>query len=242
MGFLAKVRDGRGVLGLGLIVAMSPACTQYKPQAPLGDKGKSRIGLVPSACAGKKEVFRILDGSKMSWELETIVAGGKGGRFGSTHTVEGHLETVRNHITDSVALVTFRMQDLASGDVTRDRALRDILFSEKGVETFRLVLEKINTTEANVGAGNKKNLSMVAIVEIGGRKAQVIFPATVQEKDGVYDAKGSVEITTRDTRPAVNAISLLDKIEKLEAKLGEKFSNTMRLDMELKLKKDCASY
>lgn len=237
MAFLSYARMGL----LTLPFLSSLACTQYKPQGPLTSLGKTQVGLVPGACAGKKEVFLIVEGSAMSWQLETIGKDGKGAHIGSKHSATGHLETIRGMLTQSVGLVTFNMQDLATGDVNRDRTLRDVLFTDKKVETFRLLLEKIDTKESSVGAGNTKNLTMVGIVEMGGRKAQVIFPSVVGEKDGIYHAKGGVEITTRDSRPAVNAISIKDRIEALESSLGESFSNTMRLDLDLNLKRDCAN-
>ena len=226
-----------GLLALPLVLSF--ACTQYKPQGALSSLGKTPVGLVSAPCIGKKQIFRIVEGSAISWRLETIGKDGQGSHIGSKHAATGQLETIRGLLANSVGLVSFNMQELATGDVKRDRQLREILFTDKKVETFRMLLEKIDTKESLIGAGNSKNLRMVGIVEIGGRKAQVIFPSVVSEKDGIYTMKGSVEITTRDSRPAINSISIQDRIETLESTLDEVFSNTIRLDLDLNLKNDC---
>lgn len=224
-----------------LMVAMSlgSACTQYKPQGSLTSLGKSQVGLVPTACYGKQEVYKISEGSSVTWQLETIKPDGSGDFIGSTHRASGLLGTIQGKLKESTAEVTFNLQDLATKDVARDRILRDVLFSDGGTEFFRLILDQIDTQEKAVGAGNSKELRMVARLDIGHRIAPVIFNADVSEKDGIYHAKGGVELTTRNTNVGINAITLKDRIEKLQSMLKIEFSNTLRLDMDLFLKKDC---
>jgi hypothetical protein len=215
------------------------SCTQYKPQGPVKSLGQGEVGLVPTACVGKKEVFKIAAGSSARWQLETIAVDGKSSSIGSDHPASGYLETVRGALTQSKGLVTFGIEALNTGDVKRDRVLLGELFTESGVETFRFMLEKIDTPEVSVDAGATKNLSMVGLLEIGGRRAQIIFPAQVSEGGGLYTALGGVEILTRETRPAINAINLLDRVQGLEQELGVVLGNSLRLDMQLRLQKDC---
>ncbi len=232
----------RSVLSSCLISAsiiLGVACTQYKPQGKLSSQDTGKVGLVPTGCVGKKDVFNIEEGSSVTWTLEVIAKKSDERSPHSKHRAKGFLETIRGELAKSTGLVIFEMQDLATGDVKRDRALRDTLFTDKGVEIFRLMLEKIDTKESGVGTGNSKSLAMVGIVEIGGRKARVIFPATVTEKDGIYNATGVVELGTRDSRPAINAIYLGDKVKTLEAVTAQSYANTLKLDMSLKLKKAC---
>ncbi len=221
---------------LAIFVIPSISCTQYKPQGPLKSFGKGEVGLVPTGCAGKKEVFRILPESFVIWKLERI----NEKEISSKHSASGYLNTIRGALTQSEGLVTFNMQDLATGDVSRDRILRDVLFTEAHDESFRLILDKIATNETGVGAGTTLKLKMVGKLEIGGRVAPLMFDANVSEKDGVYHAvSAEIPLKTREINSSYEGFSLKDKIDKLSAALGTQFGNTLNLNITLDLKKDC---
>ncbi|RZA25861.1 MAG: hypothetical protein EOP10_05580 [Proteobacteria bacterium] len=229
------------VLSTALPFLFLQACTQYKPQGSVVDKNNDFKNLVLSGCYGKKDVYRIIDGSSVVWRLDTISKDGSGGEpVTSTHRATGVLGTIQGKLNNSMAEVLFNMQDLATGDVARDRVLRDQLFTQDGKESFRLILEQIDTQETSVGAGASKKLKMVGKLYIGGRIAPLIFDADVSEKDGVYHAtSGNITLSTRELNAAINGIPLKDKLLKLSETLGIEFANTMRLEIVLHLKKDC---
>ncbi|RYZ84178.1 MAG: hypothetical protein EOP04_18525 [Proteobacteria bacterium] len=231
-----------GLVLLKMILLVSiQSCTQYKPQVSQSEKNSDFKSLVLSGCSGQKDTYNIMDGSKMMWKLATINKDGSNGEFiKSSHRVTGRLGTIQGKLNNSAADVLFNLQDLATGDVSRDRIFRDQLFTEHGEESFRLILDSIDTNESSVSAGTSKKLRMVGKLIIGGRIAPLIFNANVSEKNGVYNAVSEpIIVSTRQTNTSYNGFTLNDKIEKLSAALGIPLANTMILDITLILKKDC---
>ena len=224
---------------LSILLTLS-ACKQYIPKDRVYSATQSAVSLTPNKCNGKSIVYAIQEPSALSWSIEqTKGAAGEKSLIQSKHPAAGQISLANGLLNQAKGAVAFNVATISTGDPIRDRLLQEVLFAQGTSEAFRFTINRLIGESSTVATGSSVDMKADGLLELGGRKASLLLPIKISEQDSIYTLIGNIVINTRESRPALNAISMDDKLKLIESTMGVTLASAMTLSFELHLKNNC---
>ncbi|MBC7662089.1 MAG: hypothetical protein H7249_20530 [Chitinophagaceae bacterium] len=222
---------------LSLILILS-SCKQYVPPGAIASSTKSTTSLATSRCDSKNVVFALQEASSVAWSVAQIDTNAKG-PLSSKNPASGQISLVKGQLNQAKGLITFNIGSTSTGDPIRDRLLQEVLFGMSTLNPFRVNINRLIGSSTSVATGATVTMQADGTLELGGRKSSLLFPISITESGGIYLLKGTIVVNARDTRPALNTISLNDKFQTIETTLNSKLGSTLTLTFDLHMKNTC---
>ncbi len=224
---------------LGLLVVLS-ACKQYVTESEDYSQSKNVATLASSECKNQDLVYATLGSSAVTWSLEQVKgAANEKSPVTSKNPVTGKITLTKGRLNQAQGVLTFNVDSTSTGDPVRDRLLKEVLFDSSQASPFRFTIDKLIGESTAVANGGSVDMKASGHLELGTRKAALMMPVKISEKDGVFSLVGALVLDPRETRPALNRINLDDKLSTIESALSVKFSKSLNLDFNFQFKNDC---
>lgn len=221
---------------IGLLVVLS-ACQQYVPQAAVYSSTQGLATLAGSECKNQNVTYVTQETSAVTWTLDQVK--GEASAVSSKNPGNGRIVLAKGLLNQVSGVIDFNALATSTGDPLRDQLFQELLFGTSVAAPFRFTIETLIGTATAVANGATIAMKASGTLDIGGRKAAIIMPVKITEKDGIYSLAGEIDLNAREARPAVNAIDLDDKLKALEDRLAMTFAKPLNLDFNLQFKNDC---